>query len=108
MRIGKPQTFARQAIEIRRADSRRSVTADITIPQVVCIEEHNIRRFGVGLRTRGQDRNEGDEGYHAGGSNNHSVAPDRDQTQGIWRVVLHPIMVRLLGPSKGLLHAPGW
>ena len=75
MRVGEPQPLPRQAIDVRRSDPRRAVTADIAIPQVVGIDKHDIRRVGGGSRTSGQDRHEGEQSCHAGGSKSHSVGP---------------------------------
>ena len=87
MSVGEPQPLPRQAIDVRRSDPRRTVTADIAIPQVVGIDKHNIRHVGGGSRTSGQDRHEGEQSCHTGGSKRHSVGPvivNKCKGDGAW------------------------
>ncbi len=60
MRVGEPQALSRQAIDVRRPDSRRAVTPDVAVPQVVGIDEYNIWCVSGGRWTCGQDRYEGE------------------------------------------------
>ena len=52
MRVGEPEALPRQPINVRRPDPRRPVTPDVAVPQVVGIDEDDIRRVGGRLRTK--------------------------------------------------------
>ena len=57
MAVREAQTFFREAVDVRRADPRRALAPDVSIAQVIRIDEHDI----------GTTRLRGTEGHGGGG-----------------------------------------
>ena len=75
VRVGEPQALPRQPVDVRRADPRRPVAADVAVAQVVGIDEDDIRRIGGSRRTSGQGRREREDGCQADAAQSHSGRP---------------------------------
>src|SRR3990167_302534 len=50
--IRKPDSFSRDAVNIRRRKSFRSITAEVTVALIVSVDENNVGRFArLGLKS---------------------------------------------------------
>ena len=44
--VSKPDSFGCHTVKVRRADKLLTVTTELTIPQIVCVDKNDIRSGG--------------------------------------------------------------
>jgi len=111
VRVGEPEALPRQPIDVRRPDPRRPVAPDVAVPQVVDIDEDDVRRLGGGLRDKSVRPPKRDRAAEkqAGWSVIRVVPGDPERRRRDGASSLHLIMGRLVDPSKvpHLIVGPG-
>ena len=64
MRIGESKTIGREPIEVGRGDlGFRVVATNISVPQVVGQNQHDVRRCGENLADTGQEKKPGEKTF---------------------------------------------
>ena len=59
MRVGEPETFLRQSIDVRRPQARRAVRRHVAVAKIVSVDEDDVRaRLGVRRGDTGAEENE--------------------------------------------------